>query len=170
MHWKIHGLSQVSGMLTISSGSRDECATFNLQPSPGSRKIHLIDGYQKKLLKHKTFVTNNHILLQFEVPVEVSEETLIGGKKWIDLQQGVNEIDPMSLRDEEICLYESMKKAQSELRKGEEFGSRVIKILQTIVMRTDRVVVTQSREIRRYLDSKFMGESQLKNGRSYYAV
>ena len=68
---------------------------------------------------------------------------MIGEKRWIDLHQGVEKIDPTSLRDEEICLYEGMKKAQSELRPNEEFGSRVIKILQTIVMRTDRMVVTQ---------------------------
>ena len=48
----------------------------------------------------------------------------------------------MSLRDEEICLYEGMKKAQAELKENEEIGSRVINILQTIVMRTDRVIVT----------------------------
>ena len=91
-------------------------------------------------MKHKTFVTNNHILLQFEAPVEVSEETMIGGKKWMDLRHC--RIEPMSLRDEEICLYEGMKKAQAELKENEEIGSRVINILQTIVMRTDRVIVT----------------------------
>ena len=32
------------------------------------------------------------------------------------------------------------------------------------------MVITQSREIQRYLDSYFMGESQLKNGRSFYTV
>ena len=39
---------------------------FILQSSPDSRKTNLISSDKQKMIKHKQFVTNNHILIQFD--------------------------------------------------------------------------------------------------------
>ena len=77
-HVQVQVLNQTSGMLAIGVEPRKKdgsgcCVYFHIRPAPGSRKTHIISNEQADMIKHKTFVTNKHILIQFypkHIPVK----------------------------------------------------------------------------------------------------
>ena len=67
--------------MLMAIGESSHHREFIIKPSPGSRKTHLIRSLSQHMVKEMRFVTNNHILVQFDgnsVPVKqdglISEE------------------------------------------------------------------------------------------------
>ena len=181
-HWQVKGSRQLSGMIAYSMGRDRKGARFDLLPSPASRKIHMIAGYHRQLIHRKMFATNNHILIQFEVTYKLSDETQIGRKTWSELKHEVLNNEqaetalPLDEEEEKVLagLINAQRKA-NELETGKvnemkELRNEKLNIRHAIVMKMNRMIITQKKEIQTYLDSNIIGESHLKDGMKYLTV
>jgi len=53
-------------MIAVCQKKYQDEYCFIIKPSPSNRKVHLVRLEQKPMIKEVIFVTNNHILVQFD--------------------------------------------------------------------------------------------------------
>ena len=85
-------MSQTSGMLAVGIEASRKGAYFIIQPEPSSRKTNLVSFEHAAIIIHQTFVTNDHLLIQFDgkqVPKRDLSGAIAEGKQVKDSPQTV---------------------------------------------------------------------------------
>lgn len=62
----VQRLKQTTSMIAVCQKRNQDEFCFLIKPSPSTRKVHLVRMEKKQMIKEVLFVTNHHILVQFD--------------------------------------------------------------------------------------------------------